>query len=70
MREKRFWNFIAKKYSKDKIVNMKGYEHTLKETKKYLSKEKKVLELGCGTASTAVLFDNCTVPVVNANTTE
>ncbi len=37
---------------------MKGYKHTLKETKKYLSKEKKVLELGCGTASTAVLLTN------------
>lgn len=56
MREKLFWNFIAKKYSKDTISNMKGYEQSLEFTRKYLNKKQKVLELGCGTSSTALLL--------------
>lgn len=53
MREKRFWNIMAKKYSKDPIKNMEWYNHTLDITKDFLNKKQKVLEIGCGTGSTA-----------------
>lgn len=54
MREKLFWNLMANSYSKNQIKDLKNYEHSLEITKKYLNKKQKVLEIGCGTGTTAL----------------
>lgn len=50
----RFWNRIARKYAKDVIADQGGYERTLEFTRALLRPEDRVLELGCGTGSTAL----------------
>ncbi len=52
----KFWNKTARKYAKDPIKDMEGYEKTLEDTKKYLGAEKTVLEFGCGTGTTALIL--------------
>lgn len=53
---KTFWDNAAEKYAKAPISDMKAYEYTLDRTKSYLTPEDHVLELGCGTGSTALLL--------------
>lgn len=50
----RFWNRIARKYAADPIADMAGYERTLERTRHYLRGEDTVLEVGCGTGTTAL----------------
>jgi ubiquinone/menaquinone biosynthesis C-methylase UbiE len=50
----RFWDRIARKYAADPIKDMDGYERTLDRTRHYLNATDAVLELGCGTGSTAL----------------
>lgn len=51
-----FWDKVAPKYAQDPIKDMEAYEYTLGRTKSYLSADDRVLELGCGTGSTALLL--------------
>ena len=51
----RFWDKIARKYAAKPIADMAAYEKTLERTRAYLSKDQSVLEIGCGTGSTAIL---------------
>ncbi len=51
-----FWDKAAQKYAKSKISDMDAYTHTLGRTRSYLSATDTVLELGCGTGSTALLL--------------
>ncbi len=50
----RFWDRIARKYAGDKIKDMAGYGRTLERTRHFLHSTDTVLELGCGTGSTAL----------------
>lgn len=50
----RFWNRVARKYAADPIADMAGYEATLGRVRDLLSLDDEVLEIGCGTGSTAV----------------
>lgn len=50
----RFWNRIARKYAADPIADPTGYETTLQRTQGLLDATQDVLELGCGTGSTAL----------------
>jgi ubiquinone/menaquinone biosynthesis C-methylase UbiE len=50
----RFWDRIARKYAADKIKDPEGYERTLGRTGPYLKTTDTVLELGCGTGTTAL----------------
>ncbi|MEM8591126.1 MAG: class I SAM-dependent methyltransferase [Pseudomonadota bacterium] len=50
----RFWDGVARKYARDPIADMAGYQYTLDRTKSYLSEKDVVLELGAGTSSTAL----------------
>lgn len=50
----RFWDRIAKKYSKSSISDQAGYEKTLSRTGELLKSGDRVLELGCGTGTTAL----------------
>lgn len=52
----RFWDRAAAKYAKSKIKNMPAYEATLARVQSYLKPTDTVLELGCGTGSTALLL--------------
>lgn len=50
----RFWNRIADKYAKHPIGDPSAYRRKLDETQKRLSAGMRVLEVGCGTGSTAI----------------
>ena len=56
-----FWNLIARRYAKSAIADQETYQKKLAITREYLTPESKVLELGCGTGSTALLH----APFVN-----
>ena len=49
-----FWNKAAPKYAKDVIGDMPAYEETLDRMREILQPHHRVLELGCGTGSTAL----------------
>jgi len=49
-----FWDRIAPKYATDTIKDMAGYERSLDQTRRWLSASDTVLELGCGTGTTAL----------------
>lgn len=51
-----FWDRIAEKYASSPIKNMAAYEKTMDRTRAYLSTDQEVLEVGCGTGSTALLL--------------
>jgi ubiquinone/menaquinone biosynthesis C-methylase UbiE len=53
-RERRFWNKRADKYSKRPISDQATYEKKLQITREYFRPDMEVLELGCGTGSTAL----------------
>lgn len=50
----RFWDRIAPKYAADSIADLAGYETTLRRVQGLLSPSQDVLEIGCGTGSTAL----------------
>ena len=53
-RKARFWDRIAVKYAADPIADMAGYEATLRRVQSLLPADQDVLEIGCGTGSTAL----------------
>ena len=50
----RFWDRMARKYAADPIADMAGSESTLRRVQGLLTMEQAVLEIGCGTGSTAL----------------
>lgn len=50
----RFWDRIAVKYAADPIADVAGYETTLRRVQDLLSADQDVLEIGCGTGTTAL----------------
>lgn len=50
----RFWDRTARKYSRDVIKDMAGYERTVARVRECLRSTDAVLELGCGTGATAL----------------
>ncbi len=50
----RFWDRTSRKYAKSAIADQPGYERTLDRTRTLLGSGDKVLELGCGTGTTAL----------------
>lgn len=50
----RFWNRAARKYARSKIADPEGYTQTLERTRALLRPGDTVLELGCGTGTTAL----------------
>ena len=52
----KFWDRNAEKYSRSPIKNMDAYNKTMERTRAHLKPTDHVLEVGCGTASTALLL--------------
>jgi ubiquinone/menaquinone biosynthesis C-methylase UbiE len=52
----KFWDGIAEKYAKSPIKDMDAYTYTVERTRSHLSGKDRVLELGCGSGSTALLL--------------
>lgn len=52
--DQHFWDRVARKYARDTIKDMVGYTRTLESTRQRLRKDDIVLELGCGTGTTAL----------------
>ena len=50
----RFWDRIAPRYSRKPVPNESVYQEKLAVTRKYLQPHMDVLEIGCGTGSTAI----------------
>lgn len=49
-----FWDGIAEKYAKQPIGNMEAYEATLERVRHWLRPDMAVMEIGCGTGTTAL----------------
>lgn len=50
----RFWDRAAASYARDPIRDLPGYQRTLERTGALLGPDDRVLELGCGTGTTAL----------------
>lgn len=50
----RFWDRSSRKYARSAIADQAGYERTLDRTRALLGSGDRVLELGCGTGTTAL----------------
>ncbi len=55
-KDSKFWDKIAAKYAASPVKNVPAYEQTMERTRAYLSADDNVLEIGCGTGSTALLL--------------
>jgi len=53
-RSTRFWDRMAERYSKRPIADEAAYQKKLQVTREYFEPHMEVLELGCGTGSTAI----------------
>lgn len=53
-REARFWNRTAHRYARSDVTDPQGYARTLARTRALLAPSDRVLELGCGTGTTAL----------------
>ena len=50
----RFWDKMARKYAASPIADEAGYEASLRRTSELLAESDQVLEIGCGTGTTAL----------------
>ena len=50
----RFWDKIAQKYAKRPVSNPDAYQKKLQISRDYFPEDARLLELGCGTGSTAI----------------
>lgn len=55
MKDQKFWDKIAEKYSRDPIADEASYQKKLEMTRALFHPDMQVLELGCGTGSTAII---------------
>lgn len=53
-KKSRFWDKLARRYAADPIADMVGYEKTLECLQQWLHPAHRVLEIGCGTGTTAL----------------
>ena len=53
-RTARFWDWFAKRYSRQPVADEAAYQKKLQVTREYFRPDMRVLEFGCGTGSTAI----------------
>ncbi|MEM1375885.1 MAG: class I SAM-dependent methyltransferase [Pseudomonadota bacterium] len=53
-KSRNFWDRMARKYAKGKIGDQAGYERSLERTRGFLTPDMDVVEIGCGTGTTAL----------------
>lgn len=53
-----FWDRNSRKYAREPIADRAGYERSMRRTLELLRPSNRVLELGCGTGSSALLLAN------------
>ena len=58
-REVAFWNKLADKYSRRPVADEAAYQKKLEVTRQYFQPDMEVLEIGCGTGSTAIAHAPC-----------
>lgn len=58
-RTARFWDRIAHRYAKQPVADEAAYQKKLQMTREHLRPEMEVLEIGCGTGSTAIVHAPC-----------
>jgi ubiquinone/menaquinone biosynthesis C-methylase UbiE len=56
MKDAKFWNRVAEGYSKRPIDDEESYQKKLQITREYFTPDSRVLEFGCGTGGTALLY--------------
>ena len=49
-----FWNLIAKRYARSPVADQPSYERKLAQTAARLTPQSRLLEVGCGTGTTAL----------------
>ena len=54
MNVEKFWDNLAERYSKSPVRDETVYQEKLEATRRYLNPESRVLEIGCGTGTTAL----------------
>lgn len=50
-----FWDKIAQRYSQSPVEDEESYQRKLKITREYLRPDMELLDIGCGTGSTAIV---------------
>ena len=50
----KFWDKIAERYAKKPVADEQAYQKKLRVTREYFRPDMEVLEIGCGTGSTAI----------------
>lgn len=66
----RFWDRIARKYAAQPVSDMASYDRTMDRTRAYLGAEDRVLELGCGTGTTALRLADAVADVTATDVSE
>ncbi len=62
-----FWDKIARGYAKNAVEDVPAYDRTLARTAAYLDADYRVLEIGCGTGSTALRLGGQVAEYVGAD---
>ena len=53
--QEKFWDRMAARYARQPVADEEAYQRKLDMTRRYLNTDMNVLEIGCGTGSTAVI---------------
>lgn len=54
-KDSRFWDWMAERYARSPVGDEVSYQRKLQVTQEYLRPDMEVLEIGCGTGSTALV---------------
>ncbi len=64
------WDRIAPKYAKQPVSDPASYDYKLSETRRFLTPDARVLEIGCGTGTTAISHSPYAAEIVATDISE